>query len=1131
MERVGGILRLSATDLVGHLNCRHLTALDHAVAAGALERPQVWDPLLEILRERGRRHEAAYIAHLQSSGLEIIEIPGVGIDDASVAATLEAMRSGAEVIVQGALRQGRWVGRADVLRRVELPSDLGAWSYEPLDTKLAKETKAGAVLQLCLYADLLESTQGAAPERAYVVAPWTDFQPLAFRMADYAAYFRQVKRSLQSSLETPRLAETYPEPVEHCDVCRWSQHCDRQWREDDHLSLVAGATKVQIQELAGRGVATVSELATLPIPLPWRPERGSRESFERIREQARLQVAGREAGGIVYELLPLTPPFGLCQLPEPTDGDLFFDFEGDPFVGESGLEYLFGYAWQDDDGQARYTGDWALTREAERQALERFVDFVIARLERWPQLHIYHFAPYEPAALKRLMGRYATREDEVDRLLRGKVFVDLFAVTRRALRASVESYSIKRLEPLYGFDRDVPLRTANHALAKLQAFLELGDADALGEADREMVEGYNRDDCVSTWRLRDWLEARREELVAGGETIERPAPGAQEPGETVTAWLERITPVIAQLTAGVPDDPIERTDEQQGRWLLAYILDWHRREQKAVWWEYFRLSDLTSDDLVDERAAISGLEFVGAVGGTTRAPIHRYSFPAQEMQLRGGETLHAEGGAAFGTVEDLSIEARTVDIKKRGDLVGLHPQGVFSHLAIRVTVLQEALLRLASYVADRGLEGPGPYQAARDLILRVPPPRAGDAVQADGETPLAAALRLGTEMATGVLPIQGPPGTGKTYTAARMICRIVASGRTVAITANSHKVIRNLIDEVLRAAKESGADVSCLQKPDELETNLDGLTFTTDNAAVFAAIGQTCRVAGGTVWLWARPEAFECVDVLVVDEAAQMSLANVLAAAHCAKSVVLLGDPQQLEQPMQGSHPEGSDASALHHLLGGHETLPPDRGLFLAETWRLHPSICAFTSELFYEDRLHSRPGLELQTLRGSGPLIGSGLRFLPVPHEGNQNASPEEAQAVAELIEAVLAGSPTWIDRDGVEAPLTLAEILIMAPYNAQVFELQAHLPGGQIGTVDKFQGREKPLVIYSMTTSSPADAPRGMEFLYSLNRLNVATSRARCLCVLVGSPAALTADCRTPRQMQLANAFCRYLELAERV
>jgi uncharacterized protein len=1132
MLRIGDTIQLSASDLVGHLNCRNLTELDLAVAKGELARPRVFgSPLLDVLRERGFRHERGYIEHLKAMGRDLQTIGGVGIDAEAVAATAGAMRLGRAAIVQGAFLAGNWGGRPDVLLRVETPSTLGSWSYEVVDTKLSRETKGGTILQLSLYSDLLGRAQGRAPEHFHVVAPWSDYQPQSFGTDDYAAYYRRVKASLERAVQADEVVDVYPDPKPHCDVCRWQDRCDAKRRRDDHLSLVAGISKAQITELEGRAITTSAALAAMPLPLTFKPSRGSASALERVREQARIQVAGRAAGTVLHERLEVMPGFGLAKLYEPSHGDIFFDLEGDPFAGDGGLEYLFGYSFRGDDGQERYVGTWALSRAEERAAFEQFIDFVIDRLHVYPDLRIYHFAPYEPAALKRLMGRYASREDELDQLLRGKRFVDLYAVVRQGVRASVESYSIKRLEPLYGYVREASLPEANQALAKVQAFLELGDPSDIGDSERRVVEAYNRDDCRSTWRLRDWLEAVRASATADGESIERPGFSDGEPSEAVSDWQVRIAALVGRLTIGVPDDAIERTPEQHARWILAHCLDWHRREKKVSWWEYFRLCDLSADDLLDERVALSGLKFERMTGGTARAPIHRYRFPPQETELRGGENLHAVGGAKLGKIEDISVEGGWVEIKKRGDSIDLHPEALFAHDNIDTSMLAEALVRIGEHVANCGLEGEGPHQAARDLLVQHPPRIGSEPPRHVGETALDAALRLALALDGGVLPIQGPPGSGKTYTGARMIVAMVNAGLRVGVTANSHKVIRNLLDGVCKAASELDVDLTCIQKVREDAADEPHLRFTTDNAECLSALRADCAVAGATAWFWARPDALDLVDVLFVDEAAQMSLSNVLAVSQVAKALVLLGDPQQLDQPSQGSHPEGTDTSALNQILAGRQTIPEDRGLFLEETWRLHPEICAFTSVLFYEGRLHPRPGLDRQTIRAPSPLAGSGLRYRPVAHAGNQNASPEEAEVVHEMVRDFLASNPTWTNRDGVEAPMTVDDILIIAPYNAQVYELQARLPGARIGTVDKFQGQEAPLVIYSMTTSSHADAPRGMEFLYSLNRLNVATSRAKCVCVLVASPGVLEADCRTPPQMRLANAYCRYAELAHAI
>ena len=425
MRSAGGTIVLSASDLAGHLNCRHLTALDLEVARGTRPKPHVWDPVLELLAERGALHEASYVDHLRAGDLGIVHVNGTGVDSASVSETLDAMRAGTAIIVQAALLVGEWGGRADVLRRVETPSSLGSWSYEVIDTKLARETKGGTVLQICLYSDLLGSLQQYMPKSAYVVAPETGYEPQAFRITDYAAYYRRVRRSLEESVNTAEATETYPEPNPHCEVCRWRVHCDGIRRADDHLSLVAGISKAQITELKAHDVTTTEALAALALPIPWRPQRGAVQSYEKAREQARIQVEGRRAGRAVHELLPVIPGFGLTRLPAPSPGDIFLDFEGDPFVSQGGLEFLFGYAFTTDDGSSCYIADWALSRTDEKAAFEKLIDFVQARLAQYPDLHIYHFAPYEPAALKRLMGRYAPREDELDQMLRAGVFVDL----------------------------------------------------------------------------------------------------------------------------------------------------------------------------------------------------------------------------------------------------------------------------------------------------------------------------------------------------------------------------------------------------------------------------------------------------------------------------------------------------------------------------------------------------------------------------------------------------------------------------------------------------------------------------------------------------------------------------------
>ncbi|WP_028145944.1 AAA domain-containing protein [Bradyrhizobium japonicum] len=530
----------------------------------------------------------------------------------------------------------------------------------------------------------------------------------------------------------------------------------------------------------------------------------------------------------------------------------------------------------------------------------------------------------------------------------------------------------------------------------------------------------------------------------------------------------------------------------------------------------------------DLLATMGGLTFLGVFGGTVKAPIHRYKFTVHETDVRANDDLKSVGGDKLGSVVAISNDDRTIDIKKRQDTASFHPEAVFAHKFVDNQVLAESIFRIGEHVANHGITGPGLYRAARDLLLKVTSRLSGRLLEQVGEPSVATAIRAALSLDQSVFPVQGSPGTGKTHAGARKICALVRDKRTVGVTANSHKVVRHLLDKSLEAAGEQRLSLQGIQKVSDEPTSLPGLQLTTKNPDFITGIGNGCQIGGATGWFWARPDAAGLVDVLFVDEAAQMSLANVLAVSQAAESIVLLGDPRQLEQPMQGSHPDGVAVSALDHVLGEHATIEADRGLFLEETWRLHPDICAFTSELFYEGRLRSRAGLERQEIRSSSRVNGAGIRYLAVQHEGNQNSSPEEADEIKRLVDEILSSKATWVDGTGKETAIGLEDILIIASYNAQVFELQERLPGARIGTVDKFQGQEALIAIYSMTTSSHTDAPRGMEFLYSLNRLNVATSRAKGLCILVASPQVFEAECRTPGQMQLVNAFCRYLERA---
>ncbi|MDX1561855.1 MAG: AAA domain-containing protein, partial [Gammaproteobacteria bacterium] len=671
------------------------------------------------------------------------------------------------------------------------------------------------------------------------------------------------------------------------------------------------------------------------------------------------------------------------------------------------------------------------------------------------------------------------------------------------------------------------------ALRRVGCALELGDAPL--DDDRRAVEDYNREDCESTARLQDWLERLRGEQIAHGAEIPRPAPPDGEATDQIKDLDRRLQDLRDRLLKDVPAEPGDRNDDQRARFLLAHLMEFHRRENKAAWWEFFRLKELGLEDYRDERRALADIVFDDIVDPSS-APVLRYTFPPQEVDARDDDEVRDEHGERIGSVAGIHVGEGWIDIKQMRAAASLRPAHVFFHKVIGDDPIRESLVRLGEHVVARGFAAEAPYRSALNLLLRRRPGAASEPLRQPRENTVDAARRiaLALERNGDVLAIQGPPGTGKTFTGAEMICALVAAGKRVGVTAVSHKVILNLLEKTAKAAGEKAQTLRIVHKPKTGET-----TYAGDWPIVYekrsdkirdALVAGAVDVVGGTAWLWSRPEFTEAVDVLIVDEAGQMALGNVLAVAPAGTSLVLLGDPQQLEQPLKSSHPEGSDVAALKHWLGDATTMPDDAGLFLETTWRLHPDICAFTSEIYYEGRMDSKPGLERQAVDGTTRFAGSGLRYVPVRHAGNTARSIEEAAAIAQIVDELTSGAAIWNDEDGRRTPVTADDILIVAPYNAQVGLLIETLPmlEGRIGTVDKFQGQEAPIVIYSMTSSSPLDAPRGMEFLYDPNRFNVATSRAKALCILVGNEALLAPQCKTPKQMRMANGFCRYRELA---
>jgi uncharacterized protein len=1065
-----GRLLLSPSDLSAYLACPHLTTLALEVARNRLRKPFRPNVYAELIRRKGEEHEAAYLERLRAEGRDVVAIPFDGDWQAAARTTEEAVSAGADVIYQPCLAEGGWRGFADFLER--LPDG----TYEAVDTKLARHARPEHILQLCFYTEQIGRLQGAMPEAMHVVNGLGERE--SFRPDDFLAYYHRVRRRFLDAIE--RNGATYPYPVDHCGLCDFLELCSQQWEQDDHLVLVAGISRAQVERLAAADVGTLTRLGDAARET--RIRKLNPATFEKLRHQAELQLHRRRTGNHRVDLLPPEPERGFALLPEPSAGDIWLDLEGDPWFEPSrGLEYLFGWVTSD-DGEPRYECLWARNKHEERAAFERLIDVIVERRRRFQGMHVYHYAPYERTALQRLMGEHGTRESELDDLLRGEVLVDLYRVTRQALRASVDSYSIKRVEELYEFERIADVSGGSESVYAFEQWLEVGD-DALLEG----IRAYNEEDCVSLYALHRWLLAQRP-----ADLEWRAPPEAREPSEEAAEKLAERARVRDELLVGA--------EEGDPRWLLAQLLDYHRREEKPQWWEYFHHRGLDAEELLEDTDTIGGLELQSREQDG-QSFVYTFSFPAQEHKI-GRDGVDPKTEKTYGVhVDD---EQGTVQLRRsvRREDEPL-PEALIPPQPLPTWVQRDALLRFA--------EAPDDYPALREILERRPP-RA-----TLGGTMVDAALSLDESY----LFVQGPPGSGKTWNGARAAIALMQAGRRVGIAALSHRAINKFLDDVERAALAGGFAFRGRKKCSGEESRYESVAGLIENTESNEDMcDPELQLVAGTSFLFSRPD--QEVDTLFIDEGGQFALADALAVGTAARNVILLGDPNQLAQVTQGTHPPGAGASVLSHVLGEDETVREGMGLFLAQTWRLRPEINAFISGTFYEGRLRPAEACLRRSL-----AAGNGLRFAAVEHEGNRTHAPEEADFVRDEI-ARLLGLP-YDDGDG-ERPLKEEDVIVVAPYNAQVRCLRQAIPEPRIriGTVDKFQGQQAAVVFYSMASSSGDDVPRGLDFIFSRHRLNVAISRAKCLAYLVMCPRLLDAQCKTIEQMRLANALCRFVEAA---
>jgi predicted RecB family nuclease len=1130
-----GRLVFSPTDLVRYLASPFGSWMDRyrLENPGALV-PDQQTENQKLIAQTGNEHERDTLVEFRASTPGLVEIGGVGVEEAE-RRTILAIVARAPVIYQAPLKDERFAGFADFL----ILDDVGR--YQVWDAKLARSPKPYFAIQLCCSSEMFAaSTNGPLPTKFGIILGTGDRHPL--NVEDFIHYYRRVRRDFLALQDhfTGKL-EDRPEPLPRADHGLWTSYADEFFDSKDHLLRVANITVGQIKKLKAAGIATVCELAASSgrsVP------KLAASTLETLVAQARLQTQTKAdrltnpEALAKYEILPNDGDHGvrgLAALPAEHGADVFFDMEGYPLLA-GGLEYLFGACcFQPPESALEFHDWWAHNRSDEKAAFEGFIDWVFARWLDNPGMHIYHYAAYEVSALKRLSTRHDTRATEVDDMLRNNVFIDLYRIVRHGLRIGEDNYSIKTVERLYREGRSTEVATAADSIVQYAQWMVSGQSGCWEESNilREIRE-YNKDDCFSTAELARWL---RSVAVSNGidsslsVTISATARGKVEPPEVIA----RLT-IASQLhDQGNPVSTV-----------LGDLVEFHHREDKPMWWRMFDRNQFTPEELRDDPSCVEGITAVGLPRLSKQSLVQKYCFdPSQDCKLRTSD----ESEVMFcGTLETkfrlvaIDHECGELRLKKSVNALIAECAGKFPGFGSILPyefVPKHSIPEALAAVAEQQLQNKLNVAAAA-LLFRVAPVLT---LASPEETVLDAAIRISGSMQGGCLVIQGPPGTGKTYTAARVIRELVAAGKKVGVVSNSHKAITTLLLACGAAFREAGVRLTGIKVGSENEGPLfdDNPAFQHIDTAADAREAFSIGVVGGTAWLFTRPEWKDALDFLFVDEAGQVSLANTVAMTRCTRSLILLGDQMQLEQPIQGAHPGDSGLSGLQYALKDversrldapafHAVVPTHSGLFLGESRRMHPSVCRFISESIYDGRLGSHADCARQRVFPqdgfSGPDFPEhGIVFIGVEHDGNTQQSDEEVNRIRSLYSDLIGRSYTA--SDGSTKSLSLEDFLFIAPYNAQVRALQSAFPGNaRIGSVDRFQGQEAPICVLSLCSSYGEYGSRGLSFILDRNRINVAVSRAQCLAVVVADPRIASAAAGSLGEMSLVNLFCKLSE-----
>lgn len=1102
------------------------------------EVPQVdgEDEFNTLLSHKGIDHEDNLLVKFKDQGLKVASITDdeVGKNasfEQKKLATIEAMRAGFDVIFQATLELLPFRGYADFLIKVPGDSELGNYHYEVWDTKLASKVKPYFVVQLCCYAEMLEHLQGIKPKRIVVALGNGTNKELSTE--DYFYYYLSLKEQFLASQNSFDITSMI-DPADSKSYGHWSSYAEQTLAERDHLSLIANISRSQIKKLNYAGITTCTELAQFKED---RVSGVNQMILDRLKSQAIIQL---ESNGQIPPLFNVLDhdshkKKGLTLLPPHSDLDVFFDIEGYP-LDEGGLEYLWGNTYFDDNGNRQFIDFWAHDAEQEKQAFSDFIQWVYERWKKDPKMHIYHYASYEITACRKLMSRYGICEYEVDQLLRNDVFVDLYKVVKGGILVGEPRYSIKNVEHLYRGKRDTEVGDGGASVVVYEQwrenFLNGEDTDDWKTSKvLNDIREYNIDDCDSTQELVDWLRNQQHlskiEYIDNGEIKD---PEVPEEVNDRTKLRDRL------LLRSESEEGAQSKLTQN----LAWTLEFHRREAKPVFWRLFDRIGLDHEELVDDIDCLSGCI------RTEREPFKRTPRArnlAYEFKFDINQEFKANAKSYYivGEEDENGKNIKATFLKEESDLVnGLIVLTSSKELPSQVALVPDEYVNPSTIqlaiddVVSKYEKNKLGKSAIIDFLNRNTPRITGREV--NDKKPIVESLDSNERMKETIsavlnldhsyLTIQGPPGTGKTYTGKHIIAELVKRGMRVGISSNSHKAINNLLIGVAEQCKDENISVECFCTRDTGEEIDQNNIQVTKNSELSDVIQGSC-VIGTTAWGFCRDDMEGELDYLFIDEAGQVSVANLIGMSRSARNIVLMGDQMQLGQPSQGTHPLDSGLSILDYLLHENPTIPDNMGVFLGTTYRMHSAVNDFISHAIYEGKLKSDTDNDIQKIaipeNYKGPLSSeAGVIIYPVEHEGNTQASDEEVNAVKELSSQLI--GRIFTDKEGINREIDWNDILFVAPYNHQVNKLRLALgEQARVGSVDKFQGQEAPIVFLSMCTSDANDSLRGIDFLFDRHRINVAISRAQALAIVVSNPKLREQNVNSLSQLNKINTYCR--------